>query len=471
MASLIRTLSRSLCVILLVVMIPLPAVGACSLPPCNAFVPVDGTFRAAASISRFERAAMLVHRLPSLQGAPMFVRREAADLAVELRDYGINPVQVARAGHDGPLPVLDTAWQMLPWRHHPSGSWLEKRFALATAFWTSLSSPILRTESSPTDQPLVLRPLASPVNLMAPWTPPTPGNDFTLSSFDSVVPHHLEIDPSFHLRFAFVPHAAVAAAQPLPPLPPPVLSLTSPPNLKRLAHALPPAVLPLRARPDSVLDSVPLPSLQPLRSSIFEVPATALANAPHWRVQLGYTHSVVSGTDADSLAGPLPQPVMSLLRPGLVLFHQGASATWSSPTRKLMLGIQYDEWAPQDDSELPATLTQNSAFATAQRFRLQNADLHFSYTLDPRLQVRGGYLYSRASETSTLNPNPEAWSGTYERGNPYLGLDYQVARNARLNINFRFYNTPLDIAPSPSFHTAPLNLTDPQLSTEFKVRF
>jgi hypothetical protein len=128
------------------------------------------------------------------------------------------------------------------------------------------------------------------------------------------------------------------------------------------------------------------------------------------------------------------------------------------PVRDLGVNVKMSQGAEGQFGGAPSALD----------LRLQKATVNFDYDLSRRLTLQGGYAYSRSG--SAVSPNLEVPSINLadEHSYPYVGFDYKLSNNTRWNVNIRFYNT-LDVgAPRAG---GGLDLRDPQVSTEVKVRF
>lgn len=465
---------------------------AYALPDDSLYVPADGTFRDTVSLSRFERAALLAQRLSAASDLwSEFGRNESQALQPELQALGVDVRGVAERGQ--------AASTFKRWSGLKPDVWSLNRMTAVDAFWTDPSSPVLTfaTSVESSEGPRVAPPAPDRFNMLAEWKPPPPKDDFTVSSPDGVLPanERIALNPRLAMDFAFSPHLQEDRT----PLPRVVVDDVShspllPSNVTTL-ESLARLGLPGGTHPDvPVIAPSPLLRGPSMSSGPLRLPQVALADAaiespllsdarpsvPGWRLGGGFQSAGVLGTipaRTDSLFEP-DFSTHSFLASGDLL---GAGSAWSHYSvgagypiagERLDFNVRFDEWTFGQPTALGGLAASGRTFGL-DRLRLQDARLNLDFNIDPRLSLHGGYIYSHTSGLygTGMDPAISNISVAGNTGYPYLGFDYKVSKNTRWNVNIRFYNTPLDFNNAPSGPRNPLNVADPQVTTEVKVRF
>jgi hypothetical protein len=450
--------------------------GARALSVDLLFVPTDGTFRDAAALSRFERAALLAQRIGSLNERSLALR-EVAELRPELEALGVDIERASPSPRDWKVSRLSAAWDDSQWGK--AGDWSWSRMTAVDAFWTDPSSPSLRYSmaAEPSGRPRIAPPRPDRVNFMAAWTPPAPRDDFTVSSIESILPANqaIALNPSLGVDFAFSPHTAVAVAEPPSPgltrLPAGVTTLEA---LARVGLPVPQVDVPGSAPSPVMEPETPAALRTPMR--LPRTPAAASTPSPAWRWRARYQSSgLFTGPATDFYLATDPSRSFltghDAIGAGSTWSHYTAGGGYPLPLRNLDVNVKFDEWTFGGPGLAGAPGANLRTFGL-DRARLQDARLNINYNVDPSLTLQGGYIYTRTSGlyAAGLDPSVTNLNVTTDRAYPYLGVDYKISNDARWNLNIRFYNTPLDVTTSGP-PKAPLNLSDPQVTTEFKVRF
>ena len=453
----------------------------------DVYVPLDGTFRDARDLSRHERAMLLTQRFSALgRTHAEFVRTQARELSSELTALGFDSTLLATPPAGWATLPARTSWDDAEWGRTTRQDWTVTRMQGVDAFWTDLASPLLRDAiaAEATGQPRIAPPRSDRTHLLDPWSPPSPEEDFTMSSPASVLPtnERIAFEGGLALDFAFAPHgraldaglpAVVDADGPMALLP------ANSTTLDELARLGLPAPREQTERPvaSPLLNRVPLdlqtPRLQataaPVVAEPFAVGSWAGAPPPlppPLHLYSTWEYPLMLG-GISSGEGLFSDDSRLLFRapPSGAYTHLSASAGYRLPVRSFRLDLKLDEWKLGDPLS-----TANTHNLGLDRLRQQDARLDLDFRLDPKLSLQGGYIYTRASGTTNGGLDSGGLNVTQDRAFPYLGVDYKLSNDTRWKVNIRFYNTPLDITTTGLPRNG-LNLNDPQLTTEVKVRF
>lgn len=473
------TLGRSLALAVLIAFASIA--GARALPSGFVFVPTDGTFRDVRSLSRFERAQLLTQRIAVVGDDNVgFMRAQARDLTPELQALGFDARLLAAAPSSWIALPARAAWDEAQWARPSTRAWTMQRVAGVHAFWTDLASPALRdaVSAEASGRPRIAPTRGDLPNLLDAWTPPAPHEDFLLSSPVHALPADVRVAHagSLALDFAFSPHTPTSAAKiphvvdsgsPLAHLP---ASTTTLDALARVG--LPEASIATGLRP-----AVPAVRLESRAATRMTVPARlfeALLVQPapmlqgsglsEWRTPLGAS-STPRGLTAPDVRPETASSRLGRMLPAPQASYASAGAGYRLPLRNLRLDLNLEEFRYGNVTTAAGATSPGLA-----RLQTQDASVNVGYSVNPDLTLNGGYIYTRSAGTSSVGFDPQIASVTQDRAYPYLGVDYKISNNARWKMNIRLYNTPLDLSTTGLPRNS-LNLSDPQVTTEVKVRF
>lgn len=402
-----------------------------------------------------------------------FLRAQLHELRPELAALGLSvdntqaPVAEWRLPHSNPPSAARPAVQ----------DWWRSRISSVNAFWTDPSSPAVRLAmvADVSGRPRIAPPRVDGVNFLSDWTPPRPVDDFTVSSPAAVLPanQRIALHPSLGEVFAYAPHRRVHGDHM------PLVGHDTYASLSTV-HTMAKASASRIAAPRLDLPSMPRsPLLQPTaaqKSEASPLLSRSLTSPSGWQWSASYrTSSLYMRTAVEPLASDSTSRSFltghDALGAGTNWTHFAAVADYPISIRNFDVNVKFDEWT---FGERSALYGNNSGRGLGlDRARLQDAGLNLNYSVDPSLSVHGGYIYTRTSGlySAGLDASAANLSVSEDRGYPYVGFDYKLSRDARWNVNIRFYNTPLDMGGGANATRSPVNLTDPQVTTEFKVRF
>ncbi|NDD30190.1 MAG: hypothetical protein EB084_18190 [Proteobacteria bacterium] len=469
-----------------------PRHAAASTPELAAFTPLDGTFRDVRSLSRYERAVLLTQRLRTLgPEASDVVKRQEAELTPELTSLG-SPLSPSHALPEAqPFSPVRVFSESTDWGLPRSSRWTLARARAVDAFWSHLSAPALRDTDNwePSGRPRITPPQTDDAAFLISWRTSTPASEVLTSSPVSALPPvvRIALHEGLALDFAFTPRESPARAvasihENLAPQTAPLLlsrpSALSAATFARLGLNAPAAALPasplLQPISPVALTSKRAPLQTRMLTTSAVAPLTTLPESPASEKAWGVSLSAPSPpglAPMGAVAPPAGDATATLLGPvsagaavSTTYTHVSATASYRLPVRGLDLAINVNEWRYAGSASGAAN------GATLDRLHLQDARLNLSYNVNPTLSLQGGYLYSRASGTVASGIDTGATSLSQDRGAPYLGFDYKLSTDTRWKVNIRFYNTPFDVTTTGTPRNG-LNLTEPQVTSEVKVRF
>lgn len=452
-----------------------------ALTSSEIYIPTDGTFRGAPALSRFERALLLTQRLSSVRVLnPELARAQAHELSPELHALGFDADQLAAPPAQWRAIPPRAAWDDAEWGRPSTHDWTLTRMRGVDAFWTDPTSPALRgaMAAEASGRPRIAPPRGDRPSLMRAWTPPPPEQDFTLSSPAGVLPAdaRIALGGGLGLDFAFTPHRratdpglpqVVDTGSPLAKLPATSITLDALARIG-LSGAEAPEATSLAKGPAVALQT-PLLRESRLPATVSgAAPQTNLAPVPQerWRWSGGYQNRSLLGDTLPDNGLFSNDDARPLLAPSAATSwtHLSANAGYRLPVRNMNLNLKLDEWTFGD-----ALAGGSGRGVGIDHLRVQDARLNLDFNVNQNLSLQGGYIYTRASGATAAGLD-SSLSVTQDRAYPYLGVDYKISNDARWKVNIRFYNTPFDVTTTGAPRNG-LNLNDPQVTTEVKVRF
>lgn len=453
---------------------------ASALTSSDLYVPTDGTFRDARALSRIERAMLLTQRLSTVGAdAPELARAQARDLSPELSALGFDASLLTAPPAEWRAIPPRVAWDDAEWGRPSTHDWTLTRMRGVDAFWTDPTSPALRdaVAAETSGRPRISPPRGDRPSFLSAWMPPPPEQDFTLSSPASVLPAdaRIALGGGLSLDFAFAPHRPASEFE-LPK----VVDTGSPMATLPASSTTLDALARVGLSPADVGDGSPLvsnPSLK-LQTPILHaetapaegkgaIPRASMSPPSPVRLTLdgGYENRSLLGETLPDGGLFSSEDARPLLAPTTTTrwTHLSANAGYRLPLRNVNLNLKLDEWT------FGEALTGGGRGLGLDHLRVQDARLNVNVNVNPNLSLQGGYIYTRSSGAAAASLE-SGLNVIQDRAYPYLGVDYKISTDARWKVNIRFYNTPFDLSTTGQPRNG-LNLNDPQVTTEVKVRF
>jgi hypothetical protein len=154
--------------------------------------------------------------------------------------------------------------------------------------------------------------------------------------------------------------------------------------------------------------------------------------------------------------------------------HIGGGVEYKFAPSALRGNVQYDAYRFKRDSAFAA----NNVIAIANTVDLRHDALKIglAYAFSDKFTLRGGYDWGQISGYHVLYNDAGRNAGTKvidsNQSMPYLGFDYDLAKNTQWCFDIRLYNQTDKLATNwNGLQNEPMSFSGVQMMTQFKVKF